>query len=79
MSAINRRSILEVLTKARLLELARQFKLDVITSWPKAQVVDALTDAEEVSLRELLGVAKRDELKKICKAHDLDTSGREKQ
>jgi hypothetical protein len=79
MTAISRRSVLEVLTKARLLELARRFELDIAAARPKAQVVDALAGSKQVSLQQLLGAMQRDELGKICQALDLKVTGREKQ
>jgi len=74
----NKRSSLEVLTKKRLVQLARMFELGVPASHAKAEFVDALGSSEKASFAAILAELNRAELKDICRAHELDDSGKEK-
>lgn len=62
------RSALGVLTRARLLELAAESGLGLPKSLAKAEAI--------VGFDELIDGLKRDELKEICRAHDLDDNDR---
>ncbi len=73
-----RRIILDSLTRARLLELARLAGVGGLTGRRKADIVDALTRAEAVPTQTLLGHLRRDELKAVCRALGLDDRGRDK-
>jgi hypothetical protein len=75
----NKRSALAVLTRARLVELADIFELDVRRSGSKPELVDDLARSKRASFENVLEAIKREELKEICRAHGLDDSGREKQ
>ncbi len=75
---VTRRSILERLTRARLLELAQAAELWGLSRLPKAEVLTALVRSRSLTTRELLERLRRDELKAICRAHGLDDRGREK-
>jgi hypothetical protein len=69
-------SILQTLSKARLIELGRAFSAAVPASGSKDEQVVALVQSGTVRFRELLSALGRDELKAACRAHQLDESGR---
>ncbi len=73
-----KRIILESLTRARLLELARMFEVSGLSGLPKADIVETLARTRSVSAETILSQLKRDELKAICRAAGLDDAGREK-
>ncbi len=73
------RTALDTLTKTRLVELASGFELDLPQSKSKAAFVDALAASRRSSFEKVLELLKRDELKAICRAHDLDDGGKSKQ
>jgi len=60
-----------------LLELTSHFELPVTTKTTKAERVQALWALDDTS--GVLAVLKRDELKAMCRALELDDSGREKE
>lgn len=68
---VKRRNILEPLTRARLIELARTFELPGLTGRPKDAVIDVLARKRSVATEALLDRLKRDELKAICRAAGL--------
>lgn len=74
----SKRSALDTLTKARLLELDRGFEVGTPQNHAKAEFVDALASSKKASFEKVLGLLSRDELKDICRAHDVDDSGRAK-
>ena len=78
MSAVPQRKALASLTRARLVELAVGFELDAGSRAGKDELIDALARSRRASYEKVLDVLKRDELKAICRAHDLDDSGRAK-
>ena len=78
MSAVSRRDALGTLTRARLAELVRGFDLDVGSRASKAELIDALARSRRAAYEKILDTLKRDELKAICRAHELDDSGRAK-
>ncbi|KIG14291.1 Type I restriction-modification system, DNA-methyltransferase subunit M [Enhygromyxa salina] len=73
-----KRSALRTLAKPRLAALVEQFAIDISPRSAGAKLVDALARARKLSFAELLHELSRDELKQICRAHDLDDSGRSK-
>lgn len=79
MSRLDQRSSLDTLTKARLLEIAASFEVDVVSSHPKAELIDVLAASKRASFEQILLTLSRDELKAICRAHEVDDKGREKQ
>jgi SAM-dependent methyltransferase len=79
MPTVPTRSALDELTKARLLELAGRFGIEIAAARPKPQVVDALASSRRTNLDQLLKAMKLEELKTICRAHGLDGTAREKQ
>lgn len=73
-----KRTVLEVLTKKRLASLVHEFGLDVAGSRPKADLVEAIAGAKTASFADVLARLNRAELQDICRAHELDDSGKEK-
>ncbi len=73
-----RRAALEVLSRDRLAEITAQYDLDVDDRRAVASHIDAVIRARSLDFGELLRSLKRDELKAICSALELDDSGREK-
>ena len=78
MPKATKRSVLNALTKKRLVQLARAFDLSVATNQPKDDFIDALARSRSATLEEILSSLNRSELKEICRHHDLDDSGRKK-
>ena len=70
------RTVLQVLPRPRLLELARSFVVPVPPDSTKEREVEALATAGHLRFRDLLGVLGREELKSACRSHGLDDSGR---
>ena len=73
-----RRLALETLSRDRLGEITSKFDLQVEDRRAQAAHVDAIVRARSLSFAEVLGLLQRDELKAICAALGLDTSGKEK-
>lgn len=69
-------SVLQTLSKARLLELARTFAVVVPPNATKDAQADALVSAGVVRFSDLLSALGRDELKAACRTHSLDDAGR---
>ena len=69
-------SVLQTLSKARLLELARSFAVAVPLSATKDAQAEALASAGSIRFGELLLALGRDELKLACRTHGLDDAGR---
>ncbi len=78
MAQPSKRSALTTLTRVRLLELADTFELGVPRAAAKTEVIEALAHSKRSSFGKLLDALKREELKEICRAHELDDGGREK-
>ncbi len=78
MARIDSRTALETLSKQRLLELAAAFDLETPPRPKKSDAVDRLVRSRRASLERVLALLRRDELKAICAAAGLDTSGRRK-
>lgn len=70
------KSVLEVLPKARLSELGRDFSIAVPPSATKESQIEVLVRSGIGAFSEVLRHLGRDELKAICRAHGLDDSGR---
>ncbi len=68
------RSILGLLSRPRIGELARDFELVIAPTAGKEQHVEAL--ASHLRFRDLLGRLGRDELRAGCRAHGLDDASR---
>jgi hypothetical protein len=70
------RGVLVTLTKARLLELAREHELSVASSASKEALADSLAGSGALRFRELLQRLGRDELRAASKAHGLPADSR---
>jgi hypothetical protein len=79
MSRVTAAGVLQVLSKARLNQLARELDVDLgVGVRADAQKSDQIASilAVESSLESLLPRLTRDELRAACRAHDLDHAGR---
>lgn len=76
---IRRRKILDCLSRARLLELAKVFGVAGLSGKAKDAVAAALAAERAIKAPELLAALSRDELKLLCRTAGIDDSGREKQ
>ncbi|WP_293269238.1 DISARM system SNF2-like helicase DrmD [Nannocystis sp.] len=74
----DKRSALQVLTKARLRELVDAFELKLAAAESKDAHVELLARSKKATLPKLLDLLLRDELKDICRAHGLPDAGRDK-
>jgi hypothetical protein len=74
----DKRSALQVLTKARLRELVDVFELKLAAAESKDAHVELLARSKKATLPKLLDQLLRDELKDICRAHGLSDAGRDK-
>ena len=72
------RAILSALTSRELRAGVDRYELPVADRRVKAQLVDALARAREVRITAMLQDLSRDRLKELCRAFDLDDSGRRK-
>ncbi|MGH9335485.1 MAG: SAP domain-containing protein [Vicinamibacteria bacterium] len=75
-AALSPRSVLEVLTRERLVALGREFGVGISQRAKKDEQIRSLVDSGELQVPSLLRVLGRDELRAACKAHGLDDSGR---
>ena len=71
--------MLELLPKARLLELSRELGVVVKSSATKEDQVGVLAHRSPGSLPAILRALGRDELKRACRAHQLDDTGRSRE
>jgi type I restriction enzyme M protein len=70
---------LEALPRERLARITKHYDLEIADRRSPASHVDAILRAKRLDFAKLLGLLGRDELKAVCEALGLDTSGREKQ
>ena len=73
-----KRAILAELTSHELRDAIDGYGLQVDDRRVRAQLVDALARSRKVQLGEVLSGLSRDRLKELCRAFDLDDSGRKK-
>jgi type I restriction enzyme M protein len=78
MAKIDQRDALEVLTRARLIELAQGFELDVSSRSNKDELIDVLARSKRASYEAILGALGRDELKEICRSAGVSDKGKQK-
>src|SRR5687768_10209291 len=78
MAKVDQREALEVLTRARLIELAQGFELEVTTRSSKDELIDVLARSKQASYAAILDALSSKELKEICRAHGLSDKGKEK-
>ena len=74
----SKREVLEHLKRDELLAAVDHFELEVGDRRVRDQLVDALVASRKAGLAEILGEMPRTRLKEICRALDMDDSGREK-
>jgi type I restriction enzyme M protein len=72
------RRILEAMSREELQELAAAHEVQVRDRRVRGELVDALAGSRKVDLLGYLGRLARDRLKAICRALELDDSGKEK-
>jgi type I restriction enzyme M protein len=70
-----KRSVLNTLTKARLVEIARGFKLRIADKTPKDEVIESIASSRSASFGKMLSLLSPEELRKGCRGHDLDDRG----
>ena len=73
-----KRAILSQLTRDELRVNVDFYELDVYDRRVRSQLVDALAGSRRAPLDEMLWELSRDRLKELCRAFDLDDSGRKK-
>ena len=73
-----KRAILAELTRDELRTNVDYYELEVEDRRVKTQLVDALSRSRQAPLDEILQDLSRDRLKELCRAVDLDDSGRKK-
>ena len=76
MAAPTARTLLQTLSKGRLVTLAREHGVVLSKDPTKEQQVDLLLRRATVTLPALLGSLGRDELRAACRAHGIDDGGR---
>lgn len=69
-------TVLQNLLKSRLVELGHALDLEVPRNATKVEQIDVLTAPGGLDLGDLLGRLGRDELRSICRAHELPDDGR---
>jgi hypothetical protein len=70
------RSVLDLLTKARLATVGRELGVPLPGSGTKEAQIEALASSSVLGLPGLLDSLGRDEVRAACRAHGLDDSGR---
>ena len=75
----DKRVALGTLTVKRLGGLCDSFELERPASARKDDLIELLARSKRASFEAVLAELKRDELKEICRAHDLDDAGKEKE
>ena len=73
-----KRAVLNELTRDELRDNLDRYGLDVHDRRVRSQLVDALAGSRKARLDEMLWALSRDRLKALCRALDLDDSGRRK-
>ncbi len=79
LNAARKRQALEALAAGRLKDLVKQYQLEVDDLRQRELLVEALADGRRVDFAALLDDLKRDELKAMCSALELDDSGKKKE
>lgn len=75
MARASKRTVLESLTKRRLVELGQRFELGIPTNYGKADFVAGLTSSKKASFRNVLEELTLEELRDACEVADLPRSG----
>jgi type I restriction enzyme M protein len=74
----SKRAVLQQFKRNELLAAVDRFGLEVHDRRVRDELVDALAGSRKAHLADILGDMSRDQLKEICRALDIDDSGREK-
>lgn len=74
----SKRSLLELLTRDELIAIVDSFELQPEDRRSKAALVEAVAASKKATLGSILPDLSRDRLKELCRALDLDESGKEK-
>jgi type I restriction enzyme M protein len=74
----SKRAVLEQLSRDELQAIVEQHDLSVADRRVRDHLVDAVASSKKATLAELLPTLSRDRLKELCRALELDDSGREK-
>jgi type I restriction enzyme M protein len=74
----SKREVLDQLKRDELLDAADRIGLEVRDRRVRTELVETLAASRKAPLAETLGTLSRNRLKEICRALDLDDSGREK-
>ena len=72
------RAILAELTGPELRDVVRRYRLPVDDLWVEAHLIDAVVRSRRARIGEILPDLSRDRLKELCRAFDLNDSGRKK-
>jgi adenine-specific DNA-methyltransferase len=67
----NKRQILEILSRALLLEIARSFELPGLTAKPKDEILGSIMGKRSISAEEILQTLKVSDLKEICREFSI--------
>jgi len=74
----SKRHVLDALTRNELVDVADRFELEVADRRVREQLVDAAASSRRVALADVLSELSRDRLKEVCRALELDDTGKEK-
>jgi len=67
----NKRQLLQPLSRALLLDIARTFEMSGLTAKPKEEIVDALMAKRSIPIEEMLETLKLPELKDLCQEFSI--------
>src|SRR5262245_26254959 len=73
-----KRDVLQLLSRDELLSVVDRFDVSVPDRRAKEGIIEAVAFSKKATLAEILPELSRDRLKELCRALDLDDSGREK-
>jgi adenine-specific DNA-methyltransferase len=74
----SRRTILELMTRKSLLQVAAAFEIGGLTGWPKEEIIDTIAKTRSIPTDEILELFSRDELKEICSLLGVEGAGNAK-
>src|SRR5436305_8648404 len=74
----SKRDVLEQLKRDELLAAADRFELEIRDRRVRDEIVEALAGSRKAGLADILEDLPRTRLKEVCRALELDDSGREK-
>ena len=74
----NKRQILQILSRALLLEIARSFELPGLTAKPKEEILETLMGKRSILIQGILKSLKVSDLKDICREFSITASSASK-